>query len=311
MRSWLSAFWTFARPHTVIGTTVSVISLFLLAMLWMQTGTLRPWLSADGPMALGSTSLVLALAWIACISGNIYIVGLNQLTDIPIDRINKPHLPLASGAFSLTTGRLIVALAGAIALLLSLTQGQFLALTVWLSLLIGSVYSLPPIRLKRFPLWASICIFSVRGVIVNLGLFLHFNARLNQTTTIPAALWVLTAFVLVFTFAIAIFKDIPDLEGDREYQISTFTMKLGSKTVFNLARWVITSCYVGMMAASLVLPGVIPIAAILFHGAVLALFWVMSVRVELGDKGAIARFYQLIWKLFFVEYLIFPWLYSR
>ena len=29
---------------------------------------------------------------------NVYIVGLNQLSDIEIDRVNKPELPLASGA---------------------------------------------------------------------------------------------------------------------------------------------------------------------------------------------------------------------
>ncbi len=39
-----------------------------------------------------------------------FITGLNQLTDVEIDRINKPYLPLASGAYTLTTGYLIVGL---------------------------------------------------------------------------------------------------------------------------------------------------------------------------------------------------------
>ena len=39
---------------------------------------------------------------------NICIVGLNQIFDVPIDRINKPYLPLASGEFSMRTGQSLV-----------------------------------------------------------------------------------------------------------------------------------------------------------------------------------------------------------
>lgn len=39
---------------------------------------------------------------------NICIVGLNQIFDVPIDRINKPYLPLASGEFSMRMGKSLV-----------------------------------------------------------------------------------------------------------------------------------------------------------------------------------------------------------
>lgn len=39
---------------------------------------------------------------------NICIVGLNQIFDVPIDRVNKPYLPLASGEFSVGTGTSLV-----------------------------------------------------------------------------------------------------------------------------------------------------------------------------------------------------------
>ena len=39
---------------------------------------------------------------------NICIVGLNQIFDVPIDRVNKPYLPLASGEFSARTGTSLV-----------------------------------------------------------------------------------------------------------------------------------------------------------------------------------------------------------
>ena len=39
---------------------------------------------------------------------NICIVGLNQVYDVRIDRVNKPYLPLASGEFSMQTGIALV-----------------------------------------------------------------------------------------------------------------------------------------------------------------------------------------------------------
>ena len=224
-----------------------------------------------------------------------------------IDKINKPHLPLASGEFSLRTGQVIVTVTGVLGLLVAWLMGPFLFGMVGISLAIGTAYSLPPIRLKRFPFWAALCIFSVRGAIVNLGLFLHFSWVWRGSLVIPPSVWALTAFVLVFTFAIAIFKDIPDMEGDRQYHITTFTIALGKQRVFNLARWVLTGCYLGMVIAAIFwLPSVNSVFLISTHLVLLVLMWWRSLKVDLQDKDAIASFYQFIWKLFFLEYLIFP-----
>lgn len=289
---WLYAFWKFSRPHTIIGTSLSVLGLFLIA---------------SATTATGSISLVAVFgAWLACICGNIYIVGLNQLEDVGIDRINKPHLPLAAGEFSIRTGKLIVAISAILAVLVASLMGPFLLGMVGISLAIGTAYSLPPFRLKRFPFWAALCIFSVRGAIVNLGLFLHFSWVLHAEQVITPAVWALTAFVIVFTFAIAILKDIPDIEGDRQYQITTLTLQLGQQAVFNLARWVLSVCYVGMLVASFWLVNVNSVFIIVTHLLALGVIWWQSFNVDLQDQAAIARFYQFVWKLFFLEYLIFP-----
>ena len=310
---WYS-FWKFSRPHTIVGTTLSVLGLYLIAL-------------AKSPAGFSIDQLTVVLgAWIACIGGNIYIVGLNQLEDIEIDQINKPHLPLAAGEFSQKQAQIIVAIAGGIAALFSVFQGPFLFATVGISLAIGTAYSLPPIRLKRFPFWAAICIFTVRGAIVNLGLFLHFQSILELASKnhaffslpssflllpssffLPSEVLALTLFVLVFTFAIAIFKDIPDMEGDRQYNITTFTIQLGKQSVFNLSRWVLTFCYLGMtISGALWLKDVNSIFLGITHIAALGLMWFWSLKVDLDDKAAIAQFYQFIWKLFFLEYLVFP-----
>ena len=287
--------WKFSRPHTIIGTSLSVFALYFIAVSIAR----ESW---------GLISLLdLAIAWLACLCGNIYIVGLNQLEDIAIDRINKPHLPLASGAFSQNQGQWIISITGVLALVLGTIGGKYLLATIMISLIIGTAYSLPPLRLKRFPLLAALCIFTVRGVIVNLGLFLHFNDTLNQSEKIPASIVVLTLFILVFTIAIAIFKDVPDMEGDRQYEIVTFTLIVGKTTVFQISRGIVSLCYLGMIGAAIAgFAAVNPWILGGGHCILLGLLWRRSGRVTLEDKKAIASFYQFIWKLFFLEYFLFP-----
>lgn len=289
------AFWKFSRPHTIIGTSLSVLGVYLLTVGVTST--------SFSPVHLGQ----IFVTWLACIAGNIYIVGLNQLEDVEIDKINKPHLPIASGEFTREQGNLIVIIAGILALVVASYSSLYLLAMVGVSLLIGTAYSLPPIRLKQFPFWAAVCIFSVRGTIVNLGLFLHFSWLFKGSQTITPTVWALTSFILVFTFAIAIFKDIPDMEGDKLYNITTLTLKLGKENVFNLALWVLTICYLGMIVCSFFrLIDVNIIFLLVTHLIPLSWMWFKSRTVNLENKGEIANFYQLIWKLFFIEYITFP-----
>jgi homogentisate phytyltransferase / homogentisate geranylgeranyltransferase len=303
-RPWLYALWKFWRPHTVIGTSLSVVGIAAIVVADLKFTNLDPFEPLLG---------LVGIAVVACLLGNLYIVGLNQLEDIAIDRINKPHLPLAAGEFSIADGRWIVGLAGLGAMGLAVVGGPWLLATVGLSLLIGTAYSLPPVRLKRFPFWASVCILAVRGTIVNLGLFLHFSDRLDLPPTIPGRVWALTAFILLFSIAIALFKDIPDIEGDRRYGISTLSLRLGQRTVFNLALGILTVCYLGMALAAPWLSGVNQLFLAGSHTLALALLWWMSRRMSRPKLATqpertltYPQFYQFIWKLFFLQYLIFP-----
>ncbi len=293
----LRVLWEFSRPHTIIGTTCSVWSLYALATLPNQSfGT--HWAIAVG-------------AWLTCLLGNVYIVGLNQILDVPIDRINKPQLPLAANELTPTQAWWIVGLTGFFAILSSAMQGQFLLAVVVLSLIIGTAYSSPPMRLKRFPFWAVFCILGVRGVIVNLGLFLHYQNLFGDSLSISNIVWALTGFVVVFTIAIALCKDIPDLEGDRHFQISTFTVKLGTTTVFRFTVSVLVLSYVGLMIFGLVVPlGVNLNLFLLVHFCLLFVLGFQVRIVDLSNQASITRFYQFIWKLFFLEYLLLPLLYG-
>ncbi len=293
--TWVKSFWKFSRPHTVIGTSLSVLALYCIS------------LATIGSNVTPENLEQMLAVWLACVGGNVYIVGLNQLYDIEIDRINKPDLPLDSGEFTVAQGKLIVSLTGISALLIAALSGIWLFATVAVSLVIGTIYSTPPVRLKQFPFWAAFCILTVRGVIVNMGLFLHYGDKLNGGEALNSYIWTLTLFILLFTVAIAIFKDVPDLEGDLQYNINTLTIVIGKPAVFNISRGVITVCYFGMVIAGLFWLTSLNVSFfVTSHLLLLGLLWWRSQDVDLSEKSAIAEFYQFIWKLFFLEYLLFP-----
>ncbi len=291
--SFTRSLWAFSRPHTIIGTTLSVAALFVIAY------------SLGGEPAGGFGALAWALA--SCLAANVYIVGLNQLLDIDIDRINKPDLPLASGALSVRAGWMIVAGCLVAAVVIALAQGRFLAITVLASLVIGTAYSAPPIRLKRFHFWAAACIFTVRGLIVNIFLYLHFATLLGGDIRVPPIVWLLTAFVFLFGLVIAWYKDIPDMAGDRHFQIATLSLRLGPKKVFELGGVVLAAGYIGVAAVGMIgIAGASGPFLAGVHLLLLALARARARNVTPEEPRAMARYYLVLWGLFYAEYLVFP-----
>ena len=101
---------------------------------------------------------------------NICIVGMNQIFDVDIDKVNKPYLPLASGDWSLNTGISVAVSTGVVAVLLGIYIGSApLLATLVGSLLLGIAYSvdLPFLRWKKYPVLAMGCILSVRYFIAS------------------------------------------------------------------------------------------------------------------------------------------------
>jgi homogentisate phytyltransferase/homogentisate geranylgeranyltransferase len=290
--------WRFSRPHTMIGTTVSVLGLYVIAASEL-TG-----------MAVGDGLGDLALTLLAAALVNLYIVGLNQLEDIEIDRINKPQLPLAAGDMTVRQGRWIVGWSAAGAIAMAWTQGWVELAAVAGAIAIGTAYSSPPLRLKRFPAVAALSISIVRAVVVNLGVYLHFADSLGgrgEWSAIPGPILALTLFVLPFSFAIAVLKDVPDAEGDRRFRIATFTVLLGPRRALAIGLAALTAGYLGMaVLGPLALSGAQPWVLAAGHLLALAAVWWWALRIDPADRGSITRFYMRVWLLFFVEYALVP-----
>lgn len=278
----------FSRPHTVIGTVLSISSIYLLAGGGMNEICI--WLTAI----------------IACLGANIFIVGLNQLTDIEIDKVNKPHLPLASGAYSKSAAIAIISISVILSIILGMIAGGFLLGTLLISILIGTLYSLPPFRLKRFHFWAAFCIIAIRGLVVNLLIYLHFSEKIQGVANLPAVIWLLTGVIFVYSIVIAWFKDIPDMAGDQKHAIKTLSLSYGADQVFRWGNMILFVTLISVIIIEIFQP--ISGNALLLitgHSIMVAALLLMWRRTNPGKNKEIKKYYLFIWALFFAEYILF------
>lgn len=300
-RRW-QTIWAFSRPHTVIGTSLSLLGLVVIAVL------LQP-----APISISFHSLVLfAATWLAALAANVYIVGLNQLTDIALDRINKPDLPLASGAMSSQEALRVVALSAVLALGLGVVLGVWLLATLSISMLVGTVYSLPPLRLKRSFIWAPLCISLVRGPLVNLGLGAHLLAITRFGSAggdrgLPPGVWLLTLFMSLGALGIGIAKDLPDIEGDRTHAIGNLAVRWGPDWALRVstALWTAANLATALLGTAILPPlaAMALVLAQLFLGGILIR---SASGLQADDRAGIQAHYRLLWRLFHAEYVLVP-----
>jgi len=282
----LLVLWRFGRPHTLIGTSLSIVGLYAIA--------------ASLQRASGAVDLLWTLLAGLCV--NVFIVGINQLEDVEIDRLNKPWLPIAAGDLSRDAGRRIVAAAAIAPMVMAATQGVAELVAVSVALAVGWAYSSPPLRLKRYPALAAGSITFVRSLVVNLGVWLHVAG-----TPVSAGVWALTVVTVPFSFAIAVLKDVPDIEGDRRFGIATFSVRLGPRPVLAVGVGALTLAGIGMaVAGPLLLDGASAPVLVAGHVLGVAALWRFALRVDATDPVVFAGFYQRVWQLFFCEYLLVP-----
>lgn len=294
------ALWTFLRPHTFYGTLVASCS--LAARVWIENPNLLKWSII--------TRALCGLVELLC--ANSYIVGINQIYDVDIDKVNKPFLPIAAGkirkkqAWFLTTSFLVVGLS-----LATLNSGPFLNSLYCLALLLGTLYTIPPFRLKRFPIAAFLCIASVRGFLVNFGVYYASRSVLGLPFQWSSPVAFITTFVTLFGLVIALTKDLSDIEGDRKFKITTFATKLGVRSLAFLGSGILLLNYVAAILAAIFMPQAFRRSILIPTHAIMAMSLIFQTRVldeAKYTKEAASNFYMFLWKLFYAEYLVFPFI---
>jgi len=307
--------WRFTRPHTLIGSALAIPALHIFAAPTFKD-------------AFTVTTAISAIfAMIPSLLMNLYITGLNQITDVEIDKVNKPNLPIAAGDLSLNTAIKVVVVSLILSVALSLsnpilgTQGLNVAL--WGSMILGTMYSLPPFRLKRFPFLAAFCIVAVRGTIINAGFYAHAKAAAYSATGMSATVlgcmsdqrcFLSSLFFAVFGIVIALMKDVPDAVGDALFNIRSFTVRIGQKTVFKTMRRVLTALFLGVgggFARLATQTSSMNLTLCRTLVSISAIAAGVSVRneakdVDAEDSGMVYKYYMHLWKLFYLSYLVLP-----
>ncbi|GJN32855.1 hypothetical protein PR202_gb21393 [Eleusine coracana subsp. coracana] len=223
--------WRFLRPHTIRGTALGSIALVARALI--ENPELINWM------------LVFKAFYglVALICGNGYIVGINQIYDIAIDKY-------------------------------------------------------------------------VRGFLLNFGVYYATRAALGLTFQWSSPVAFITCFVTLFALVIAITKDLPDVEGDRKYQISTLATKLGVRNIAFLGSGLLVANYIAAIIVAFQMPQafrcpvMVPVHAILAAGLIFQT-WVLEQAkyTKLPSsvlQDAISQYYRFIWNLFYAEYIFFP-----
>ena len=306
--------WRFTRPHTLIGSGLAIPAIQMLAAPSFEA-------------ALSSANLIAALyALFPALLMNLYITGLNQITDVEIDKVNKPNLPLAAGIMTMKTAIITVL----VSLIVSLSMGvahpvlgsQGLNVALWGSGILGTMYSLPPFRLKRFPLLAAFCIVAVRGTIINAGFFAHAKAAAfgMPSATALSCLFgdvkcgLSSLFFGVFGIVIALMKDVPDVRGDKLSNVRTLSVRIGQKRVFRAMQRLLMGLFftvgAGFFRGAVLAPstlissfrGIIAVASVLAGLSV----WNEAKGVDAEDPKEVYGFYMHLWKLFYLSYLALP-----
>lgn len=269
---------------------------------------------------------------------NLYITGLNQIVDVDIDKINKPYLPIAAGDLSLPMAKSIVTLC----LIASLGLGGVagvgreispgLATALWGSAFLGTAYSLPPFRLKRFPVLAAFCIVAVRGLVVNAGFYAHALSAFQRQAAAAAGGSVVAKSVLsclfsdskcfwsclyfgIFGVVIALMKDVPDVKGDEIMNIKSFSVRVGPKVVFGMMRSLVSSLFLvtglGFLKGGFDATGNVLLRSCRWFVSGFGFWmgwkaWKKGKDVNAEDSGEVYGYYMKLWKLFYLSYVALP-----
>jgi homogentisate solanesyltransferase len=299
--TFLGAFYKFTRPHTIRGT-----------MLASGAGVIKAIGDAGGLAKCWSWSLVpQALAGlVALLCGNAFIVGINQLYDVEVDRINKPFLPIAAGELSLRRAKLILAACAVTGPLIVLKLYPPLIVGLYaFGTFMGTAYSVPPFRLKsRGPIFAGLTIACCRGFLLNFGVYYAVLESLKVPFTWSPGVSFMARFMTGFAGVIAVTKDLPDVAGDIATGVPTLATKFGVGRVAKWATGALLVNYVSAIAQGLLSGSFRKVPMVGGH-ALLAAFLVRNYRryrkQGAEDEDAVKGYYKSIWDNFYLEYLLY------
>lgn len=229
------------------------------------------------------------------VMGGVYI--LNQIMDIETDRLNKKLYLLAEGLVTMRAAYIELALLWGGAIVLALRFGPLFVAFILLSMVLGIMYSVPPVKLKGKPVLDTLANGLGYGTI-NFAVGWLLVRGLEPGTFIRFLPYVLSIS------AVFINTTLVDIEGDHKAGELTTGVLLGPKASHAVSTLImavaIVLAYIGRDYVCLV-PAAVSFP-LFVYGAVYAL-----VRNRIHRKVTIASFRLpgLIFTL--ITAFLFPW----
>jgi 4-hydroxybenzoate polyprenyltransferase len=216
-----------ARPFTLLAPSLGVISGAITAAGAFPA---EPW---TRPLAAYAAIGALMAATLNAANN-----ALNQIYDLDIDRINKPHRPLPRGAISIREAWLFTwatyAAAWALAWLVS-PDGRHACFWIVMAATVATfVYSVPPMRTKQRGWWANVTIAVPRGVLLKVA---GWSCVKSVAGVEP---WFIGAIFGLFLLGASTTKDFADMEGDARGGCRTLPIVYGVRR----AAWIISPFFV-------------------------------------------------------------------
>lgn len=144
-------------------------------------------------------------------AGNI----INDIFDVAIDRINRPHRALPAGKLLKSEALGLYIILNTLALILSLFINQLAFIIVLITTLLIFLYSY---KIKQVPLVGNLLV----GMMTGLAFIFGGVAVSNYNSAIIPAV-----FALLVNFIREIIKDMEDVEGDSRNNVITFPQAYG------------------------------------------------------------------------------------
>jgi 4-hydroxybenzoate polyprenyltransferase len=218
--------WTIIRAWLVLPHAVPILFVLLATAAFAFVAT-------DGnPGAAPLASLLVAM-----LGGQLAVGATNEIVDVELDRISKPHKPLPSGlvsrrgAFSMVATGLALMVIGSLrfsllaGLLCGLGTGIGITYSIWFK---RTVWSWLPyvLAIPLLPVWVWVALASP-----------------------PAAMMLLYPIAVPALIAVHIAQSIPDLDGDSRAGIRNLTVYLGDHRA-RLACWILMGVSVSIAMLS-------------------------------------------------------------
>ncbi|XP_068493719.1 glycinol 4-dimethylallyltransferase-like [Phaseolus vulgaris] len=173
----------------------------------------------------------------------------------------------------------------------------------------GYSVNVPFLRWKQYPVVSALILFVSSTFIFPITNFLHMQTFVfKRPVVFPRSLIVSIVFMGFYSIGLALSKDIPDIEGDKQHGIDSFSMRLGQEKVFWICVFLFEMAFgiVFLAGATSSSPFWIKIVTSVGSFALASILWYQTKYVDVTNPASTRSFYSFNWKLLMGAYFLLP-----